>query len=434
MTGMGRVWRYAVRGLILVAVLGVLGGAFWLSAPARPTDASERGVSVVVDPRYNAIALDALESARDVAAASHLPSLSIAVAVDDSIVWQATVGYADLEAHSSAVLATRYRLGSTAKSVTAVALGRLLDADVLRLDTRAGDVLPGLPDGVADVTVRQLASHTAGVPHYANPFKDFDRFRAEQFSSVHYASPEDALGIFIDAPLLFEPGTSFNYSTHGFTLLSAIMERAAGRPFLDLLADEVFRPFGMSDAGPDDVTSPLTQRAHMYGSLGGRFIPAFPDPDPSYKWAGGGLLATPTDLARFGAGLLTGALLSDSVRSALFTEQLLSNGSHNPQGYALGWRIGKAVGVVAAHDTTTVVHHGGSSPGGSSFLVMIPRADMAGPAPGGVTVAVMTNRTLSASGAMRAAAIRIGGRFLMASPTPTGSLGSGPPPPPASGN
>jgi CubicO group peptidase (beta-lactamase class C family) len=164
-----------------------------------------------------------------------------------------------------------------------------------------------------------------------------------------YASVTDALEIFGDDPLLYEPGTGFQYSTHGYTLLSAVLEGAAGQPYLAFMDRAVFTPLGMEHTGPDDGTASDPQPAVPYHRdrlidrlLGGWLEPRYARPplaDPSYKWAGGGLLSTATDLVRMANALMSYEFLDSAAVERLWTPQRLADGSMNPQRYGIGWRI-----------------------------------------------------------------------------------------------
>ncbi len=416
---MGRGKRWIARGLktllgaFLLALL--VGGAWWIGQPTLPEGGLDLNEEVLASPTYREAADSALTLIQDVAVELGLPSISVAVSVDGEPVWAASLGWADVGARRAAQPGTRYRAGSVSKSMTGLAAARLVQAGKLDLDKPVRDYLPSFPGKRWEVSSRQLSSHTGGIRHYANPGES--GFFSEQFSGHHYASVEEALGIFKDDPLLFEPGAGFRYSTHGFTLLSAVMASAAEQPFLDLMSALVWTPFRMSDTRPDDLTQADPNRAVPYTPIGGRLL-HLEGPDPSYKWAGGGILTTPADLVRMGGALLTDQVVAPDLRQKLFTPKPLADGSANPQRYALGWRVQEEAELLEASGSLVVMNHGGSSPGGSSFLLLVPD--------GRVAAAAMTNLSLADPAPIRRAVYRIAGRFRQVGVVLTGTPESPP--------
>ncbi len=390
---MGRAARTFFGLLItLLAVQFVL----WLRAPGL-SPARLAAVVDVREPEHELLADSATAWARRVADSLRLPSLSAAAAVEGRVVWATAVGHADLERSEPATPDTRYRIGSVSKAVTSVVLAQLVDKGLVSLEDRIGRFLPGVP--AAEATLGELASHMGGVRHYT--FTNGSALLREQFGRRHYPTAVSALGLFASDPLVFPPGTAFEYSTHGYTLLSAGLERATDTDYLSLLARPVTSPLDLRSTGPDDVTQTLPARAESYNEIAGRFFTPF-DADPSYKWAGGGLLSRPSDLVQIGAALMGSEFVSPAVRDQLWDVRTLPNGEPNRQNYGLGWRI-EEVADPNADAALRLVHHGGTSPGGSAFLVLVPSHQVA--------VAFLTNRSLADPSFLRDQARRIGVSF-----------------------
>lgn len=96
------------------------------------------------------------------------PSLSAAVAVDGKLVWAGSGGWANVEQSEAATPLTRYRIGSTSKSITATVAARLVDQGILNIDRPITGYLTNIPNVEwSNITSRQLMSHTAGLPGYA---------------------------------------------------------------------------------------------------------------------------------------------------------------------------------------------------------------------------------------------------------------------------
>ena len=210
-------------------------------------------------------------------------------------------GFADLERGVAATTDQRFRLGSTSKAVTGVVLGRLIAAGEITTDTPVRQIAPQLPVAYDAVTVGMLASHTGGTRHYSR-VPTWIPSNHESLLDTHFDSVEDGLTLFLDDALSFEPGKGFGYSTFGFSLLSYVMERASGRDFGILVTTEVNDPTGIGIL-LDDITIGIPSRVSYYTTGDGNYVDAFPS-DPSYKWAGGGMIATPSELAALGQKLL----------------------------------------------------------------------------------------------------------------------------------
>ena len=385
-----RFLRRLLRGLAWLALVLLVLAAPTLAYHARwswpranlpevGTAQEQQRAAPAMDP---ALATRLMAIVREARSTSGLPSLSAAVARTDGLDWAGASGWADIDRRQAAGVASRYRTGSIAKPITAVAMMRLAEAGALDLDAPGAEVVSGLPPSLAPLTARQLASHTGGVRHYSPmPWGGWWPGWFEANSQRHYPSVEAGLALFADDRLRFAPGTGFQYSTFGYSLLSRLLEGAAGRPFPALLAAQVFAPAGMTGTAVD-TPGAMPDRVAFYVGHGDRYTAARPV-DSSFRIAGGGLVSTPTDLARFGLALQDGRLLpADGVRR-MWTVQPLADGSANPQNYALGWRVDESTRLFVDGRPLQVVHHGGSQAGAAAFLLLVPEQ--------GLAVAVMAN-------------------------------------------
>jgi serine beta-lactamase-like protein LACTB, mitochondrial len=283
------------------------------------------------------------------------PGASVTVMKDGAVVWSEGFGWADIEQQVAVTPLTRFRIGSVSKSLTSLGLGLLVQEGKLDLDAPIQRYVPSFPMK-APITARELAGHTAGIRHYRGD---------EMFIRRHYANVTEALDIFRNDTLLFIPGTRFSYSSYGFNLLSAAMERAAGEPFVTFMTRRVFEPLGLRHTVAEYADSLVPFRAHFYtpADSGGGIVNA-PYVDNSYKWAGGGFLSTTEDLARAGQLLLDGALLTPETRQMLWTSQRTTDGKET--GYGMGWFVDRdAAG-------RRRVYHSGGSVGGTAYLLIYP--------------------------------------------------------------
>jgi serine beta-lactamase-like protein LACTB, mitochondrial len=239
------------------------------------------------------------------------PGASICVIRDARIAWSRAFGLADLEQSVPVTTETRFRIGSVSKSLTSVAIGRLVQDGQLDLDSPVQRYVPSFPQKRYPITVRQVAGHLAGIRHY-----DTGEFENRE----HYATVSEGLAIFAADSLLFEPGTQFSYSSYGYNLLGAVIEGASGRSYLQYMRDQVLNPAGMTHTSFEHPESIIPKRGRYYTRTDstGPTINA-PYVDNTYKWPSGGFLSTAEDLARFGDRLLRGELLRPGTVALLWT-------------------------------------------------------------------------------------------------------------------
>ncbi|HWY43621.1 MAG TPA: serine hydrolase domain-containing protein [Candidatus Sulfotelmatobacter sp.] len=284
-----------------------------------------------------------------------IPGFSVSVAIDGKIVYSEGFGYADLEQRIPAWPSTKFRIGSVSKPLTAVALVKLAEQGKLDLDAPIQRYVPSFPDKGVLISPRMLAGHLGGIRHYKG-----DEF----YMQKHYTTVLEGLTIFQDDPLVAPPGTKFSYSSYGFNLLSAAIEKACAEDFLSCMRDLVFVPFGLRSTVPDQPSEIIEQRARFYEHRKDSPLANAPYVDNSYKWAGGGFLSSTEDLARFGSALLQPGYLRKESLALLFTSQKTKSGEET--GYGMGFAIGKS------KSGQRIFQHSGGSVGGTSQLIIYP--------------------------------------------------------------
>jgi len=318
------------------------------------------------------------------------PAVSVAVGKDGEIIWREAIGFADLEELLPVSLNSQFRIGSTSKAVTSAVVGRLIDSGKIDLDRSIDHYIEYYGPG-NKITVRQLMTHTAGIRNYGLclclPIWEY-------YNTKRYDSVTDAVEVFADSPLLFDPGSQFSYSSYGYTLLSGVMEAAAQ------LKTELFTPLKMRSTLADQFAHDSINLVKFYDIKDRRYKKVF-HVDNSNKLAGGGFVSTPSDLVRLGNALLTENYLTQSTLESLFMPQILNNGDVNPQRYALGWRSGLSGDLTdrVKNRNLRVLHHGGVAIGGLSFLLLIPELNL--------VISIVANKSLNGEFPLGEYAMRI---------------------------
>ena len=174
---------------------------------------------------------------------SFLASVRIvtAGASDRGVLWSAGLGEAWVETSTCMAPGSILPLGSVSKLVTAAVTARLAERELIDVDADVRELVPAAASLPDKVTVRQLLGHLGGIRHYER--KDFDLAQPGGIIDLRlYPDTATALALFVEDPPVAAPGAKYHYSTFAYTLLAAALEAAAGKPFLDLVADrEVHR-------------------------------------------------------------------------------------------------------------------------------------------------------------------------------------------------
>ncbi|MGO1973862.1 MAG: serine hydrolase domain-containing protein [Propionibacteriaceae bacterium] len=215
-----------------------------------------------------------------------LPGASVAVVKDGETVYEQ--GYGEDSEDEPLSPDSRMRLASVSKAFTAFAVLQLVDRGEVELDEPVVDHLPDFTAGddprAADITVRQLLSHTSGVP---NP----------TIVPAAETVPEGAART-RQWPLSTDPGTSYRYSNLNYWVAAWLVQEVSGMPFEDFLERNVFEPLGM-----DDTRATTTAGTPIDGLARGHvtaYGTAFAAPEAEQMFAGaGGVSSSAADMARW---------------------------------------------------------------------------------------------------------------------------------------
>ena len=274
--------------------------------------------------------------------------VAVGVIIDNRIVYLNGYGWADREREIPVDTQTLFRWASISKPLTALAAMQLSEQGRLDIDADVRTYLPEFPDKEAKITSRQLMGHLGGIVHYSNgpvvrTKRDYDN--EHPFKDVVLA-----LDTFKESPLVYPPGEKYSYTTHGFILLSAVVQRAGGEPFDLQVQKRIADPLGMDTLQPDYQWKDIPNRARGYMRVAGVVVPST-NTDVSWKLGGGGYLSNVGDLTRLAEGLLQGKLISEETRKLMWTRQKTNSGKRI--GYGMGFNV-------SGEGSDLKVSHGGS--------------------------------------------------------------------------
>jgi CubicO group peptidase (beta-lactamase class C family) len=291
---------------------------------------------------------------------THTPGLAVAVVENGEYEWAQGFGVADLENNVPASEHTLFRLASISKSLTATAALELWERGQLDLDAPVQKYCPSFPEKPWPISTREVMGHIGGIRHYNSSSQD----DPETGNTKHFDDPIQAgLKFFKDDPLVAQPGTSFHYSTQGYTLVGCVMEGASGEKYVDFMRHNVFAPAHMEETRVDDRFVIIPYRTRFYAKTDSGAIHNADFLDSSYKIPGGGWLSSAEDMAKFEVAILNDILIRRTTRDLMWQPLKPSDGKADPYALGWGWREKKA-GEVRA-----VGHNGGQQGTSTAFLI-----------------------------------------------------------------
>ncbi|BCY15470.1 serine hydrolase [Actinoplanes sp. L3-i22] len=216
-----------------------------------------------------------------------------------------TAGVGDIATGRPVPADGQVRLGSNTKTFVAVVMLQLVAEHRVRLDDPVEKYLPGILHG-QQITVRQILQHTSGLPNYTE-------FLALDDLSLRYKhfEPQDLLDVALAHPNNFPAGTSWAYSNTNYIVAGLLVERVTGHTLESQIQKRVIQKAGLRHTYfPVDGETGIRER-HPQGYLPlptGELLD-ITDLDPSWGWAAGQMIGTPSDLNTFFSALIHGKLL-----------------------------------------------------------------------------------------------------------------------------
>jgi CubicO group peptidase (beta-lactamase class C family) len=281
--------------------------------------------------------------------AEKIPGLALAIVRDGKIVKSQGYGLANIELDVAVKPETIFQTGSVGKQFTATAVMMLVEEGKIHLDYPIGKYLPDSPASWNNVTVRNLLTHTSGVPDYES---DSLAKKGAAFINLRNDYTEDELfAKFSGLPLDFPPGSKWSYSNSGYVLLGILIHKVAGQFYGDLLQERIFQPLGMTSTRIISEADIIPNRAAGYRLVNGEI--------KNQEWvspmlnttADGALYTSVLDMAKWDAALYTEKLLKKGSLDQMWSAVRLNDGKTAPYGF--GWDVTQVNGH-------RLIEHGGA--------------------------------------------------------------------------
>lgn len=287
--------------------------------------------------------------------AFRVPGLALAVAQNSGMLAVQGYGYAEMEHRARVRPDTIFELASLTKQLTATAIMALVEDGTLTLNACLGAVLPGLPASWRPITVRQLLTHTAGLP-------DESALPALATLGQQPPTPDALLAAMAPIPMAATPGTMFAYNNVGYFLLGLLIEAISGMSYDAFLRTRFFTPLGMTATRLNDRQCLMPRRARGYRMQDDGVCHVHPV-SPHIAYAAGGVVSTVNDLTRWMAALHAGQVVRPETLQQMWTPATLADGTMIP--YGLGWHLEQIRG-------RKIVHHAGSIAGFATGILHLP--------------------------------------------------------------
>jgi len=270
------------------------------------------------------------------------PSATILIAEHGQVVYRHAYGLRDREHHVPTTVDTYYEIGSITKQFTAAAILQLQEAGKLHLDDKLSTYLPNAPHA-GEVTLRQLLSHTSGMPEYLDAM--------DAAKTVDKPASFDKLMSYITGkPLDFPPGSHWSYSNTGYILAGRVIEVVSHESYRHYVQTHLLDPARMAHIFTVAEENKLPNMAIGYDREDGQIKPARTIA-ASVGWAAGFLVSTVDDLEKWNTALRSGKIVTAADYALMATSVKTAQGD---AGYGLG------LFVDSIDDQPRVGHTGGS--------------------------------------------------------------------------
>jgi len=247
-----------------------------------------------------------------------------------------------------------YQLGSITKQFTAAVILKLEQEKKLSVSDKISKYFPNYPKGDS-ITIQQLLTHTSGIYNYTND----GNFMANEITKPH--NRDQMMALFENKPLDFSPGTAWNYSNSGYSLLGYIIEAVTKKSYEEAVRRYIFTPLGMTHSGFDFTRLNSLDKTTGYFILDNNRANIAPVVDSTISFSAGAIYSTTGDLYLWHEALQQNTILSQEQQEKAFTPV--------KNNYGYGWGIDSIEG-------RRRVGHGGGIPGYVTNESRVPEDDI----------------------------------------------------------
>ncbi|MDD7885473.1 serine hydrolase [Flavivirga sp. 57AJ16] len=256
--------------------------------------------------------------------------LNYAILLNKEVVHQKTFGLSNLDLQVAMKQDNLFPVASISKLFSSTALNKLLKTKDRSINETVGQILPertDLPLSWRNLTIKQLLSHTSGMP--------------DQIDYQIFLNPENdefVIEALKDKPFVFEPNESTRYCATGFLLLRMVFEKVSGQNFEAYMKENYFEKFDLTSAEYGGFLKTIPNRVTSYRTVNGQ-LELFPLGYSPSMYAAAGLNINIEDLTKWIQYVLNEKIMNKEKLSTIWKPVILNNGK--PGYFGLGWETYK---------------------------------------------------------------------------------------------
>lgn len=290
---------------------------------------------------------------------------NVLIAENGKTIFQHSFGMADFDSNRPLNDSSVFELASVSKQFTATAILLLKDKGKLKLTDSLRQYFPELP--YSNITIWHMLTHTSGLP-------DYFWLMIEKWDHNKIAFNNDVIAFLAKEklPVVFEPGTKWEYSNTAFVLLASIVEKISGQSYKEYMAENIFQPLGMNHSQVYNTRRSLKDTianyAYGYGYSDSLKKYILPDNDPDASFViyldgiqGDGIInSTTADLLKWDRSIKNHTLLKEETQKEMLKEQSMQD-TANKTYYGFGVSLDST-------ELGYMISHSGGWPGYTTFL------------------------------------------------------------------
>ncbi|MEH3114122.1 serine hydrolase domain-containing protein [Pedobacter terrae] len=226
---------------------------------------------------------------------------SVAIAQNGHLIYNRTLGFADINEQQKANENTKYRIGSISKTFTATLIFKAIEEKKIGLDQTIQKFFPDIKNAVK-ITISNLLYHRSGIPDFTDDKEEFLKWHTQP------KTEKEMLTMISKGGIDFEPDTQSDYSNSNYLLLSYILEKTFKMPYAQILDKYIAKPLALKNTFLGKKINSKNNEANSY-----RFERDWKledETDISIPIGSGGIVSTPIDLVKFSTALFGGKVIS----------------------------------------------------------------------------------------------------------------------------
>lgn len=261
---------------------------------------------------------------------------SVAISLNDSIVYKKAIGYSNADAKTSNTTDTKFRVGSITKTYTAVLALKAVEEELLTLDTKLSHYYPEVKNA-EKITIEHLLKQRTGI-------YNFTEITGEVEWGQQFHTQQEFINYFVNQKSNFEPGSEYEYSNTNYALLGFILEKIYGKTYAEILDEKIVRPLHLHNTYYSFETDETKNEALSY-NIQDKYV-RNEKTNFSNHPASGGIVSTPTELNKFLFALFNGKLITPESLKIMLPEEkgaygmgIIKLSFKNPEGYTHSGRV-----------------------------------------------------------------------------------------------